>query len=85
MQRIGNVFSSATSGVDLAGGWSWTVWLLIPVVLVLAILTARSLGATDDPHEAGARTTGGVSRFLARSDEPQGSPSATSTEGEKQR
>ncbi len=80
---IVNVFAASTNGVDLAGGWSWTVWLLIPVVLVLAVLTALSLGSTDDPDETGIRTTGGVSRFLARSGDPQGSQSGPSTEGEK--
>ena len=80
---IVNVFTSSASEVDLAGGWSWTVWLLIPLVLVLAIVTARSLGSTDDPDEAGARQGGGVSRFLARSAEPQGSGLGTSPEGEK--
>ena len=29
---------------DLAGNWSWTVWLLIPLVLILAFVTARCVG-----------------------------------------
>ena len=48
---------------DLVGNWSWTVWLLIPLVVVLAIVTGLSLG----PQEERGRPTGverGVSRFL---------------------
>lgn len=81
MHPIVNVLTASASEVDLAGGWSWTVWLLIPLVLVLALLTARTLGSADDPDDVATRSGGGVSRFLARSDEPQGSPSATSIQG----
>lgn len=51
--------------VDLVGNWSWTVWVLIPVILVLAYATARALGPSGEPP----RTHGGsrgVSAHLAR-------------------
>ena len=35
--------------VDLTGDWSWTVWLLIPLVVVLAYVTARCVGPSGDP------------------------------------
>ena len=34
---------------DLTGNWSWTVWLLIPLVLVLAYVTARVVGPHGEP------------------------------------
>ena len=53
---------------DLVGNWSWTVWLLIPLVIGLAIVTGLALASDDDD---GAPLTGGaergVSRYLARS------------------
>ena len=50
---------------DLVGNWSWSVWLLVPLVLVLAALTAFCLGSAGDPPRA--RTgAGGVSRYLSR-------------------
>ena len=37
------------ASADLSGDWSWTVWLLIPLVLVLAYVTARCVGPSGDP------------------------------------
>jgi membrane protein implicated in regulation of membrane protease activity len=50
---------------DLAGNWSWTVWLLIPLVLILAFVTARCVGPLGEPprRHSGER---GVSSYLAR-------------------
>jgi membrane protein implicated in regulation of membrane protease activity len=50
---------------DLVGNWSWTVWLLIPLALILAFVTARCVGPLGEPprHHSGER---GVSRHLAR-------------------
>ena len=50
---------------DLTGNWSWTVWLLIPLVLLLALVTALVLGSADEPTRS-ARSSGGVSRYLDR-------------------
>jgi hypothetical protein len=50
---------------DLVGNWSWTVWLLVPAILVLALLTALCLGSGGEPRRARGGT-GGVSRYLAR-------------------
>ena len=54
-----------TSAAELVGNWSWTVWLLIPLALVLGLLTAIVLGPLGEPTEA-ERREGGVTRFLAR-------------------
>jgi hypothetical protein len=43
---------------DLTGGWSWTVWLLIPVALVAAYVTARVLGPDGDPPATSDRRRG---------------------------
>jgi hypothetical protein len=59
-----NVVLLAEAG-DLVGNWSWTVWLLVPVTLVLALLTALCLGSGGEPSRARGGT-GGVSRYLAR-------------------
>ena len=50
---------------DLVGNWSWTVWLLIPLALILAFVTARCVGPLGEPprRQSGER---GVSRHLAR-------------------
>jgi hypothetical protein len=50
---------------DLVGDWSWTVWLLIPLVLVLALVTALVVGPLGEPprRQSGDR---GVSNYLAR-------------------
>lgn len=50
---------------DLVGNWSWTVWLLIPIALVLALVTAIALGPGAEPTRS-QRGSGGVSRFLER-------------------
>ena len=49
--------------VDLTGNWSWTVWLLIPLVLVLAYVTARCVGPSGDPPRPADRSRG-VSHYL---------------------
>ena len=59
--------AAANNAGDLAGNWSWTVWLLIPVALGLALLTALVLGPLGEPSEA-ERREGGVTRFLSRRD-----------------
>jgi hypothetical protein len=56
-----------TSAAELVGNWSWTVWLLIPVTLALALLTSLVLGPLGEPTEV-ERREGGVTRFLARRD-----------------
>ena len=56
---------------DLVGNWSSTVWLLIPLVLLLALLTALCLGPAGEPTRTRGET-GGVSRYLARSAKDQG-------------
>jgi hypothetical protein len=53
----------AASG-DLVGNWSWTVWLLIPLVLLLALVTSLVVGPLGEPTpRAGGR---GVSSYLER-------------------
>ena len=59
-----NVAVLAEAG-DLVGNWSWTVWLLIPLVLALAVLTAFCLGPAGEPTRSRGQS-GGVSRYLAR-------------------
>ena len=54
---------------DLVGNWSWTVWLLIPLVLVVAALTALVLGPLGEPDAEDDRERG-VSRFLAQRTPP---------------
>ncbi len=53
---------------ELVGNWSWTVWLLIPLALGLALVTAIALGSRGEPRPAERRTRG-VGRHLARSAE----------------
>ena len=50
---------------DLTGNFSGVVWLLIPLAVALALLTAYVLGprGTPDPSE---HRLGGVSRALSR-------------------
>jgi hypothetical protein len=50
---------------DLAGNLPWAVYLLIPLALVLAVLTALVLGASGEAATA-HRRAGGVSRALRR-------------------
>lgn len=52
---------------QLAGNWSWTVWLLVPLALALALVTALVLGPAGDPPGR-SRREGGVARTLARRD-----------------
>ena len=53
----------AAAAGDLVGNWSWTVWLLIPLILGLAVITSLTLGSLGEPDRASTRR-GGVSRFL---------------------
>ena len=69
---------ASSSEGDLVGNWSWTVWLLLGVALVLAVITALTLGGRDD-HEPPASRGGGVSRYL---DETRSA--ATTTDQEAQ-
>jgi hypothetical protein len=57
--------SSMDAAGDLTGNWSWTVWLLIPAVLLLAYVTARCVGPDGDPPRARA-SRHGVSEYLDR-------------------
>ena len=51
---------------DLVGNWSWTVWLLVPLVIVAALVTALVLGPLGDPPRA--RTSGRLGRPLRYAD-----------------
>ena len=56
---------------DLVGNWSWTVWLLIPLVVGLAVVTGLTLASDDGddaPRAGGAER--GVSRYLAHRNDP---------------
>lgn len=61
----GTIATLVAAAGDLAGDWSWTVWLLIPLALVLALVTALTLGPLGDPErtQGGSR---GVSSYLER-------------------
>ena len=72
-----------SSGADLTGGIDPVVWLLVPLALVLAVLTALALAAPAD-ETAGSNRTGGVSRALARGATPS-VPAATPISTEEQR
>lgn len=50
---------------DLTGNWSWSVWLLIPGALILALVTALAMGPGGDPTPS-RRGAGGVSQYLER-------------------
>jgi hypothetical protein len=50
---------------DLTGGWSWTVWLLIPLGLILAYVTARDVGPDGGPPPTTSAGRG-VAEHLAR-------------------
>ena len=56
-------FAALAAVGDLTGNWSWTVWLLIPLVLALAYVTARCLGPDGAPARAHSSARG-VSRYL---------------------
>jgi hypothetical protein len=64
-----------SSGADLTGGIDPVVWLLVPLALLLAVVTALALSAPAD-DTAGSNRTGGVSRALARGKAPS-VPAAT--------
>jgi hypothetical protein len=55
---------SSKSG-DLSGNLPATIYLLIPLAIGLALLTAVALGDRGEP-EGGGRRAGGVSRALGR-------------------
>jgi hypothetical protein len=72
------VSTLASSGEgDLVGNWSWTVWLLLGVVVVLAVITSLTLGGRDDEAPPPSSRGGGVSRYLDRS---RGATSTTDRE-----
>jgi hypothetical protein len=57
---------------DLTGNFDWVVWLLIPLVTILGIVTAAVLGHEGDP--ASSRRAGGVSRALGRAESSGSQP-----------
>jgi hypothetical protein len=61
----GFIVAAAAESDDLAGNWDWTVWLLIPLVLVLAYVTARSVGPQGEPPRSESSSRG-VSQYLTR-------------------
>ena len=63
VERLAHPTLAATG--DLVGDWSWTVWLLIPLVLVLAYITALCLGPMGEPPRSHSSARG-VSRHLAK-------------------
>lgn len=67
--HTGAVLLTITESMDgeLAGNWSWTVWLLVPLALLLALITARCLGPGGEPSPTD-RASGGVGRYLAERD-----------------
>ena len=73
----------SSSGADLTGGIDPVVWLLVPLVLVVAVLTALALAAPAD-ETSGSNRSGGVSRALARGATPS-VPAATPISTEEQR
>jgi len=50
---------------DLTGNWSGTVWLLIPGVIILAVVTALAVGPLGEPERTHRRARG-VSQYLER-------------------
>ena len=52
---------------DLTGNFDAVVWLLIPLVTILGIVTAVVLGHRGDPATS-SRRAGGVSRALGRAE-----------------
>lgn len=50
---------------DLVGNLPFAIYLLVPLVLALALLTAVILGPRGEPGQT-ARRAGGVSRMLGR-------------------
>jgi hypothetical protein len=72
----------ASSGGDLTGGIDPVVWLLVPLVLLVAVVTALALAAPAD-ETSGSNRSGGVSRALARGATPS-VPAATPISTEEQ-
>jgi membrane protein implicated in regulation of membrane protease activity len=60
-----SIAAALAAAGDLTGNWSWTVWLLIPVVLLLAYVTARCVGPDGAPPRSRA-STHGVTEYLDR-------------------
>ena len=60
------MIATVAAAGDLAGDWSWTVWLLIPLVLVLAYVTALVVGPDGDPPPTTVDRSRGVRSHLAR-------------------
>jgi hypothetical protein len=58
-----SIATTLASAGDLTGNWSWTVWLLIPIVLVLAFVTAVCVGPLGDPPRSRTASRG-VSHYL---------------------
>lgn len=56
---------------DLTGNFSPVTYLLIPLALVLAVLTALALGPSGEPG-ASAHREGGLERALSGRDAPGG-------------
>ena len=61
----GSIATMMAAAGDLTGNWSWTVWLLIPLALLLAYITARCVGPDGDPPRSRA-SQHGVSDYLDR-------------------
>ena len=61
-----SIATALASAGDLTGNWSWTVWLLIPLVLVLAFVTACCVGPLGDPPRSRTASRG-VSHYLDNS------------------
>lgn len=55
----------AVESGDLVGNWSGTVWLLIPLVVILGVLTAIVVGPLGEPPRT-QRGSRGVSQYLER-------------------
>ena len=58
---------------DLSGNLPWGVLLLIPLVVVLALVTALALGSGAEPRVTTPRS-GGVARALQADAEPSTDP-----------
>ncbi len=58
-----SIATALAAAGDLTGNWSWTVWLLIPLVLLLAFVTACCVGPLGDPPRSRTASRG-VSHYL---------------------
>jgi hypothetical protein len=74
---------ASSGGADLTGGIDLVVWLLVPLVLLMAVVTALALAAPAD-ETSGSNRSGGVTRALARGATPS-VPAATPISNEEQR